>query len=214
MVQSLLRWCSLWEDVEAFLVGKAQPEVLKLFRSNCHYCCFIMYGSSWIAVGCSLSVCDWPLTTFLYFSNVELSVCGGTFGQVWHIYYDVLLSLEEDGFLIISDTLHLFCAQHSFLPSLKVDLFSVVCHDTHPGVLESPLKAEDVESLHLDIDPLVPSSSFGRDISWTAHLRALYLHHHLWELGSSQGEVIRTSYFTKSSLRFLNHWWHWDSFLQ
>lgn len=124
-------------------------------------------------------------------------------------------SLEEDGFLIISDTLHLFCAQHSFLPSLNVDFFSVVCHDTHPGVLESPLKAEDVESLHLDIDPLVPSSSFRRDISWTALSHALYLHHHPWEsqLGPSQGEVIRTSYFTKSSLRFLNHWWHWDSFL-
>lgn len=117
MVQSLLRWCSLWEDVEAFLVGKAQPEVLKLFRSNWHYCCFIMTGSSWIAVGCSLSVCDWPLTTFLYFSNVELSVCGGRFGQVWHIYYDVLTAWRKMDF---SSSQILFISSVPSTPSSQV----------------------------------------------------------------------------------------------
>lgn len=41
---------------------------------------------------------------------------------VTHVYYDVLHSLEEDGFLDISDNLHLFCAQYSFLSRLKADL--------------------------------------------------------------------------------------------
>lgn len=52
---------------------------------------------------------------------------------VTHIYYDVLHSLEEDGSLDISDHLHLFCAQYTFLPRLKADLakFSAGWND-HP----------------------------------------------------------------------------------
>nr|XP_033472214.1 uncharacterized protein LOC117250220 isoform X2 [Epinephelus lanceolatus] len=41
---------------------------------------------------------------------------------VTHVYYDVLHSLDEDGSLDISDNLHLFCAQYTFLPRLKADL--------------------------------------------------------------------------------------------
>ncbi|CAI5677981.1 unnamed protein product [Oreochromis niloticus] len=154
---------------------------------------------------------------------------------VTHIYYDVVHSLEEDGFLNISDSLHLFCAHYTFLPRLKVDLakFSAgwndhsirtehslspnqlwelgmlqqpirepkrseenlaeiqiesidwesagLSHQNNPSVLvpemECPLNAEDIESLRLSIDPLVPSCSFGRDIYLTTLSHALHLHH-------------------------------------
>ncbi|KAG1925523.1 hypothetical protein F2P79_025488 [Pimephales promelas] len=52
-----------------------------------------------------------------------LQVCTTRESNVWtgvtHVYYDVLHSLEEDGSLDISDNLHLFCAQYTFLPRLS-----------------------------------------------------------------------------------------------
>lgn len=41
---------------------------------------------------------------------------------VTQIYYEVLHSLEEDGFLDISDNVHMFCVHYVFLPRLKADL--------------------------------------------------------------------------------------------
>ncbi|XP_041832801.1 uncharacterized protein LOC121653126 [Melanotaenia boesemani] len=46
--------------------------------------------------------------------------------DVWNavstIYYDVLHSLEEDGFLDPADLIHVFCAQYVFLPRIQNDL--------------------------------------------------------------------------------------------
>ncbi|KAL0969985.1 hypothetical protein UPYG_G00235590 [Umbra pygmaea] len=51
-----------------------------------------------------------------------------------------------------------------------------------PGItvpeIECPLNAEDIEALRLAIDPLTPSSSFGRDIYFTTLSHALYLLDH------------------------------------
>ncbi|XP_013856211.1 uncharacterized protein LOC106512060 [Austrofundulus limnaeus] len=49
------------------------------------------------------------------------------------IYYDVLHSLEEEGFLDISNAAHLFCCHYVFLPRLQDDL-NTFCSgwDNHP----------------------------------------------------------------------------------
>lgn len=66
---------------------RAQPEVM-LVRSKWHN----IVISSWMTpaellFGCPLLVFDWPFRPFLYFfSNVELSAYGGTFGQGWHTF--------------------------------------------------------------------------------------------------------------------------------
>ncbi|KAG1947434.1 RNA polymerase II subunit A C-terminal domain phosphatase [Pimephales promelas] len=90
---------------------------------------------------------------------------------VTHVYYDVLHSLEEDGSLDISDNLHLFCAQYTFLPRLKADLakfsagwnahpirtegFLTPNQLWEPGMLQHPIcePEEDVAGIQIeDID--------------------------------------------------------------
>ncbi|MEQ2280854.1 hypothetical protein AMECASPLE_024289 [Ameca splendens] len=92
--------------------------------------------------------------------------------EVWtgvtHVYYDVLHSLEEDGFLNISDSLHLFCAQYTFLPRLKADLakFSAGWND-HPirterslspnqlwelGMLQCPIREPDMSEENVAVE--------------------------------------------------------------
>lgn len=104
---------------------RAQPEVM-LVRSKWHN----IVISSWMTpaellFGCPLLVFDWPFRPFLYFFFFKCRI-ERLWRDVWtgvtHIYYDVLHSLEEDGFLNISDSLHLFCAHYTFLPRLKGDL--------------------------------------------------------------------------------------------
>ncbi|MEQ2257041.1 hypothetical protein ILYODFUR_030369 [Ilyodon furcidens] len=87
---------------------------------------------------------------------------------VTHVYYDVLHSLEEDGFLNISDSLHLFCAQYTFLPRLKADLakFSAGWND-HPirterslspnqlwelGMLQCPIREPDMSEENVAVE--------------------------------------------------------------
>ncbi|KAI9532577.1 hypothetical protein NQZ68_031279 [Dissostichus eleginoides] len=41
---------------------------------------------------------------------------------VSNVHYEVLHSLEDEGVLDPSDSIHLFCAQHVFLPRLQRDL--------------------------------------------------------------------------------------------
>ncbi|KAJ8369396.1 hypothetical protein SKAU_G00094240 [Synaphobranchus kaupii] len=52
-------------------------------------------------------------------------------------YYDVLHTLEEDGLLDISNTLHIFCAHYVFLPRLRADLQTFV-----EGWNHHPLRTE------------------------------------------------------------------------
>lgn len=54
-----------------------------------------------------------------------------------HLYYDVLHSLEEDGLLDLSDTVHMFCVHHVFLPRLADAL-----HTFTEGWDNHPLKSE------------------------------------------------------------------------
>ena len=53
------------------------------------------------------------------------------------IFYDVLHTLEEDGFLDISNTVHLFCVHYVFLPRLRAEL-----HIFAAGWNSHPLRTE------------------------------------------------------------------------
>lgn len=81
-----------------------------------------MNDSSWIAVWLSF-VSFWltfqTFSVFFFKCRIE-RLWRDVWTGVTHIYYDVLHSLEEDGFLNISDSLHLFCAHYTFLPRPKI----------------------------------------------------------------------------------------------
>ncbi|MEQ2287726.1 hypothetical protein AMECASPLE_015578 [Ameca splendens] len=94
---------------------------------------------------------------------------------VTHLYYDVLHSLEEDGFLNFSDSLHLFCAHCGNLGCCSAPSESQIClrkmwqeskcrnligrAQDHPimqtQLLLCPLKAEDIESLRCAVNPVL-----------------------------------------------------------
>ncbi|KAJ7995067.1 hypothetical protein DPEC_G00256050 [Dallia pectoralis] len=84
--------------------------------------------------------------------------------DVWmavsNLYYGLLHSLEEEGMLDPSDSVHLFCAQHVFLPRLQEDLDTFT--DNHPlrteqnlspnqlwamGHLQHPVNALDISEV-------------------------------------------------------------------
>lgn len=56
------------------------------------------------------------------------------------LYYEVLHSLEEDNLLDLSNTVHLFCAHHVFLPRLADTLHTFAeAWDNHPLKTEGGL---------------------------------------------------------------------------
>ncbi|XP_047667772.1 uncharacterized protein zgc:174680 isoform X2 [Tachysurus fulvidraco] len=57
---------------------------------------------------------------------------------VTHLYYEIHHSLEVDGMLDVSDSLHVFCAHYVFLPRLKRDL-----HTFSEGWDNHPLRSEN-----------------------------------------------------------------------
>ncbi|MGL5956649.1 MAG: hypothetical protein ACRC0X_08680 [Brevinema sp.] len=60
--------------------------------------------------------------------------------SVTQLYYKILHSLEEDGLLDLSDSLHVFCAHYVFLPRLERDLHTFSeGWDNHPIQSESGL---------------------------------------------------------------------------
>ncbi|KAI7802455.1 uncharacterized protein LOC130563201 [Triplophysa rosa] len=60
--------------------------------------------------------------------------------SVTQLYYEILHSLEEDGLLDLSDSLHVFCAHYVFLPRLERDLHTFSeGWDNHPLQSESGL---------------------------------------------------------------------------
>uniref|UniRef100_A0A6Q2XMV9 Resolvase HTH domain-containing protein n=1 Tax=Esox lucius TaxID=8010 RepID=A0A6Q2XMV9_ESOLU len=85
---------------------------------------------------------------------------------VTHIYYDVLHSLEEDGSLDISDNLHLFCAQYTFLPRLKADLakFSAGWND-HPIRTEGFLTPNQLWELGMLQHPIRKPETFEENVA-------------------------------------------------
>ncbi|KAI9526675.1 hypothetical protein NQZ68_036940 [Dissostichus eleginoides] len=87
--------------------------------------------------------------------------------DVWmavsNVHYEVLHSLEDEGVLDPSDSIHLFCAQHEmedadldFNPASEPD-------ETSSGVIlppvESPLSEQDMAGLLANIDATRPSGS-------------------------------------------------------
>lgn len=56
---------------------------------------------------------------------------------VTQLYYDILHSLEEDGLLDLSDSLHVFCTHYVFIPRLQRDL-----HTFSEGWDNHPLRSE------------------------------------------------------------------------
>lgn len=70
--------------------------------------------------------------------------------SVSNIYYEVLHSLEDEGLLDPSDSIHMFCAQHVFLPRLQRDLNVFrVGWDNHPLRTEQNLSPQQLWTVGL-----------------------------------------------------------------
>ncbi|XP_049319418.1 uncharacterized protein LOC111190594 [Astyanax mexicanus] len=79
--------------------------------------------------------------------------------DVWmavsNVYYEVLHSLEDEGILDPSDSIHLFCAQHVFLPRLQRDLdIFRVGWDNHPLRTEQNLSPQQLWTMGLLQNPV------------------------------------------------------------
>ena len=74
---------------------------------------------------------------------------------VTNVHYEPLHSLEDEGLLDPSDSIHLFCAQHVFLPRLQthLDLFRVGW-DNHPLRIEQNLSAQQLWTMGLLQNPI------------------------------------------------------------
>lgn len=67
--------------------------------------------------------------------------------SVSNVHYEILHSLEDEGLLDPSDSIHLFCAQHVFLPRLQRDLD--VFRDNHPLRTEQNLSPQQLWTMGL-----------------------------------------------------------------
>lgn len=79
--------------------------------------------------------------------------------DVWmavsNVYYKVLHSLEDEGLLDPTDRIHLFCAQHVFLPRLQRDLdVFTVGWDNHPLRTEQNLSPQQLWAIGLLQNPV------------------------------------------------------------
>ncbi|KAI2644132.1 Armadillo repeat-containing protein 6 [Labeo rohita] len=90
----------------------------KLIRYN--VIIFVLHG---LSVGCG-SV--WLCALRLAACAAGMRVVRDVWLSVTQLYYEVLHSLEEDGLLNLSDSLHVFCAHYVFLLCLKLGQSSVM----------------------------------------------------------------------------------------
>lgn len=79
--------------------------------------------------------------------------------DVWmtvsNVHYEILHSLEDEGVLDPSDSIHLFCAQHVFLPRLQRDLDVFrVGWDNHPLRTEQNLSPQQLWMMGLLLNPV------------------------------------------------------------
>lgn len=71
------------------------------------------------------------------------------------VHYETLHSLENEGALDPSDSIHLFCAQHVFLPRLQNDLnIFRVGWDNHPLRTERNLSPQQLWTMGLLQNPV------------------------------------------------------------
>lgn len=76
---------------------------------------------------------------------------------VTNIYYDVLHSLEEEGFLEPTNSLHLFCCQFVFLPRLQASLDSFTSGwNNHPLRTERNRSPDQLWEIGLLQNPVTP----------------------------------------------------------
>ena len=74
---------------------------------------------------------------------------------VSNVHYEVLHSLEDEGVLDPSDSIHLFCAQHVFLPRLQRDLNVFrMGWDNHPLRTERNLSPHQLWTMGLLHNPI------------------------------------------------------------
>lgn len=74
---------------------------------------------------------------------------------VSNVYYGILHNLEDEGVLDPSDSIHLFCAQHMFLPRLQKDLDVFrVGWDNHPLRTEQNLSPHQLWTVGLLQNPV------------------------------------------------------------
>ncbi|XP_057196989.1 uncharacterized protein LOC130558547 [Triplophysa rosa] len=76
---------------------------------------------------------------------------------VTNIYYDVLHSLEEEGLLDPTNSLHLFCCQYVFLPRLQASLASFTRGwNSHPLRTEGNRCTDQLWEIGLLLNPVTP----------------------------------------------------------
>lgn len=79
---------------------------------------------------------------------------------VTSVYYEVLHSLEEEGLLDPSNSLHLFCCQYVFIPRLQMDLdLFKDGWDNHPLRMEENLTPNQLWAIGLLHHPVAPPAS-------------------------------------------------------
>lgn len=104
-----------------------------------------------------------PSTNILYKRKGNLMFCFNRIERLWrdvwmavsNVHYEILHSLEDEGVLDPSDSIHLFCAQHVFLPRLQRDLDVFrMGWDNHPLRTEQNLSPQQLWTLGLLQNPI------------------------------------------------------------
>lgn len=79
---------------------------------------------------------------------------------VTNIFYDALHTLEEEGLLDPTNSLHLFCCHFVFLPRLQANLESFTCGwNSHPLRTEGNLSPNQMWEIGLIQNPVTPPES-------------------------------------------------------
>jgi len=106
-----------------------------------------------------------PLSLFLTTVCQPLFRVERLWSDIWSCvtsnYYNALHSLEEDGFIDLSNEIHLFCVQYVFIPRLRSDLQHFIdSWNNHPISTEANLTPQQMWTIGMLQAP-VPEPNYA-----------------------------------------------------